>query len=431
MLADALNRTMLLMRTDLVAETDDGELLAALTATRIVLEAREDALETHSGQSAFITAALLMARSGHEIWLDAPERAMIGFQPPLAGGDLVESLLEVGLDLLPGRAFHHGRPAERADVTFVFGAGDPAEDRADNRIAMNAGGWAGSIDAQPTSWRGALWPMGGMATGALAAAEAFKLAMRRLRGRALAPDYFDLLYAPCAAVEVRLAAADTLESADLPNFDLISGGAIANAVLFVLHRLPAIKGTGRVLDDDRSALSNLNRNALLVRSALGERKVDDLARFGGDLSVHPEPVRFEEGMPLAETVLIGVDDIPSRWAAQRAGSPWLGVGATESFNVLVSSHEPDQACVGCLHPMDGGLGGAIPTAAFVSFWSGLLLVSRWLRELTAASPAHADQQLFLNALRPESWAYGATPVGANAACPVECRASTAARLLAA
>ena len=273
--------------------------------------------------------------------------------------------------------------------------------------------------------------MGGMATGALAAAEAFKLAMRGLRGRALAPDYFDLLYAPCAAVEVRLAAADTLESADLPNFDLISGGAIANAVLFVLHRLPAIKGTCRVLDNDRSALSNLNRNALLVRSALGERKVDDLARFGGDLSVHPEPVRFEEGMPLAETVLIGVDDIPSRWAAQRAGSPWLGVGATESFNVLVSSHEPDQACVGCLHPMDGGLGGAIPTAAFVSFWSGLLLVSRWLRELTAASPAHADQQLFLNALRPESWAYGATPVGANAACPVGCRASTAARLLAA
>ena len=56
---------------------------------------------------------------------------------------------------------------------------------------------------------------------------------------------------------------------------------------------------------------------------------------------------------------------------------------------------------------------------------------RRLRELTAASPAHADQQLFLNALRPESWAYGATPVGGNAACPVGCRPSTAARLLAA
>jgi hypothetical protein len=55
----------------------------------------------------------------------------------------------------------------------------------------------------------------------------------------------------------------------------------------------------------------------------------------------------------------------------------------------------------CLHPLDGGIGGAIRTDAFVPFWSGLLLVSRWLRELTAASPAHADQQLFLNALRPE------------------------------
>lgn len=431
MLADALNRTMLLMRTDLVAEADDGELLAALTATRIVLEAREDTLKTHSGQSAFVTAALLMARSGHEIWLDAPDAAMIGFQPPLAGSNLVESLFAVGLDLLPGRTFHRGRPPERADATFVFGSGDPDEVDTNNRITMNADGWTASIDAQAATWRGGAWPMGAMAAGALAAAEAFKLAMRRLRGRALAPEYFDLLYAPCAAIEVRLAAADTSESVDLPDFDLISGGAIANAVLFVLHRLPAIKGSGRVLDDDRSALSNLNRNALLVRSALGERKVDDLGRFSGDLSVHPEPVRFVEGMPLANAVLIGVDDIPSRWAAQRAGSPWLGVGATESFNVLVSSHEPDQACVGCLHPMDGGLSGAIPTAAFVSFWSGLLLVSRWLRELTAASPAHADQQLFLNVLRPESWAFGATPVGAHAACPVGCCASEAARSLAA
>src|SRR3954470_21049590 len=105
MLAEALNRTMLLMRTDLVPETDDDEMLAALTATRIVLEAREDALNTHSGQSAFVTAALLMARSGHEVWLDAPEHAMVGLQPPLTGGNLIESLLEVGLDLLPDRNF--------------------------------------------------------------------------------------------------------------------------------------------------------------------------------------------------------------------------------------------------------------------------------------------------------------------------------------
>lgn len=426
MLAEALNRTMLLMRTDLVPETDYDEMLAALTATRIVLEAREDALNTHSGQSAFVTAALLMARSGHEIWLDAPEHAMVGLQPPLTGGNLIESLLEIGLDLLPDRNFQRGRPHEGADLIFVLGSGGPERDCA-NRIPINADGWSATIDAQTANWRGASWPMGGMAAGALAAAEAFKLAMRRLRHRATAPAYFDMLYAPSVAVEVRLAAANTPENVDLPDFDLISGGAIANAALFVLYRLPAIKGTGRVLDDDRSALSNLNRNALLRRSALGERKVDDLARFGQNLLIHPEPVRFVEGMLLADTALIGVDDIPSRWAAQRAGSQWLGVGATESFNVLVSSHEPDQACVGCLHPVDGGVEGAIPTAAFVSFWSGLLLVSRWLRELTAASPAHADQQLFLNALRPESWAYGATPIGGNTACPVGCNASASAR----
>lgn len=97
------------------------------------------------------------------------------------------------------------------------------------------------------------------------------------------------------------------------------------------------------------------------------------------------PAWFVEGMPLADR-----------------GSPWLGVGATEGLNMLVSTHEPDQVCVGCLHPIEGGLSGKIPTAAFVSLWSSFLMLSRWLRELTAASPAHADSSCFSTHLVPRA-----------------------------
>ncbi len=123
-------------------------------------------------------------------------------------------------------------------------------------------------------------------------------------------------------------------------------------------------------------------------------------------------------------MLVGVDDIPSRWAVQAAAPYWLGVGATEGFAVLVSSHTPGQACVGCLHPAAASPTGPIPTAAFVSLLLGLLLVARWLRSFGLEGPALADQQAFINSLRPEGWTYGAMPVAPNCSCPVGCAAST-------
>ncbi|MBL7466181.1 hypothetical protein INQ08_23460, partial [Escherichia coli] len=89
-------------------------------------------------------------------------------------------------------------------------------------------------------------------------------------------------------------------------FDLVSGGAIANAALFALLRTPDIRGRCRVIDDDESALSNLNRNALLLRSGLGTAKVTDLARHGCDLQIEPLVERYRDGQPLAAVVLLGV-----------------------------------------------------------------------------------------------------------------------------
>ena len=422
-LHEALGRTLLLMRDSLSEQVGDDELIDALTRTSVVLAADGDALATHSGQSAFITSALLMARSGHRIHLMAPETTLMGQQPPLAGTALRRALTDVGADLLPGCDFSWGPPEEPVDLVIRVGAADPCiESR--QTVSMNASDWGATLRPGDNgkAWEAGEWPMGGLAAAALVAGEAFKAAMRRLRGYARAPLAFDVAHAPAKSVSVALAPPGTPLVTTLPDSDLISGGAIANAVLYVLHRLPGVTGRMRVFDHDLSGLSNLNRNMLLLRSGLDRLKVDDLATFGRGLKVTPISERFDERLaarePLSPTVLVGVDDIPARWLVQRLQPKWLGVGATAGFMAMSSFHESDLPCVGCLHPSATDGDGPIPTAAFVSFWAGLLLTAQYLRHLGEGEVG--KQQTIAFALRPEG-NYDHV-VMANPACPIRCPA---------
>jgi hypothetical protein len=421
MLIEALNRTLLLMGTALKPSCSLEMRLKALTDTRVVIRFGAAAAATYAGQTAVITAALLLARSGHAIWLDGPEVPLLGPQPPLTGDRLLAALLEAGQDLLPDCAFQIGCPAEAPDLSVLIGEVE-APEFSRQVAALNSGdGWA-SLGAAPEPWLGGAQPLGGLAAGALAAGEGFKAAMRRLRDEAPLPAHFDAEFAPTQACRLELAPAGALHVGGLPPADLVSGGAIGNAIAFCLLRMPGLSGELGVLDDDRSDLTNLNRNALLRRSAVGALKVDDLAGHAtGGVRLLPRPVRYSTGQPLAPQVLIGVDDIPSRWAAQATSPDWIGVGATAGFAVQVSEHQPGEPCAGCLHPEAASASGPIPTAAFVSFWSGLLLTARWLRRLAGEPDPHA--QTYFSPLRPEGWPYASFAVAANPHCPVACPAS--------
>jgi hypothetical protein len=48
--------------------------------------------------------------------------------------------------------------------------------------------------------------------------------------------------------------------------------------------------------------------------------------------------------PLAPSVVVGVDDIKSRWLVQSFQPEWLVVGATAHFLVIVSEHMKDMPC---------------------------------------------------------------------------------------
>lgn len=423
LLAEALDRTFLLMRDELIAEATDADLLGALTGTEVQLVADAVNLADHAAQAAFVTAAILMARSGHRVYLTAPDVELVGPQPPLKGERLITALKDLGCDLLPGAQFFHGPPPGAVDLQVLIGNTKPAG-HARHRVSMNATAWAGSLDtiASAKPWTEPSWPMGALASAALAAGEAFKLAMQRLRAFARSPPYFDRFFALNASVRFELAPAATPTVADFGALDFVSGGAITHAALYCLLRILDLHGRARIIENTRSDSSNLNRYSLLRVSDLLELKPTTLARFGRNtFGIAAANMRLEAStamtlLPFAPRVLLGVDHIPTRWFAQELAPGWLGIGATTHWNAMASIHEPGLACAQCLHPRDDQNDALIPTVAFVSLWSGLLLISYLVRSLGVSKATAADQHIFLTPLRAENPWWG--KVQRRAACPL-------------
>jgi len=321
---------------------------------------------------------------------------------------------------VPEWTFERGEPG-KADLAVVFGSPDFAADT-DIVLHANASDWACEVSRSDLgSWKGGDWPIGGLASATVAAGEAFKTAMRTLRELARS-SLFDDLHAPVDHLEIALAEEETPKVAELGAFDFVSAGAIANSALHVLLRVPGVTGNCRIIDHDLNGLTNINRNALLRYSRLDLLKVQDIASYANGLGIEPVPHRFARPAELPieprKVVLVGVDHIPSRWAVQASKPIWLGIVGTEGFSVQMSWHERDLACARCLHTSDVQLDGEIPTCAFVSYWAGLILAATFLQCRAGVSLKREEQQAFVSALRPESWAYAYSGVNKVADCPI-------------
>lgn len=272
---DALDRTLLLMRDHLDARVTDADLLAALHGVTVSVRCDAATAATHAGQSAIIGLCALLARSGHRVFVDAPDRPLQGIQPPARVMPLHAAVAEVAreLPLHPGTVC--ARPAD-ADIEFLLGTATPSGGAA-RSVTLGWSRGAASIGGSETTPSEPQWPIGALAAAALGAAEAFKLAMRRLAPFAAARSFFDDQYAATLTARVQLAPDTCALTAELGEVDFVSAGAITNAALYALLRVPGLLLRGRVFDDDTNSLSNLNRNMLLLHRALGDRKSLDLA----------------------------------------------------------------------------------------------------------------------------------------------------------
>jgi hypothetical protein len=426
-LREALDRTLLLMRDHVRADTADDVLLDALCSTEVAVVSDAANLASHSAQTAVVTAATLIARTGASVRLDLPT-TMCRLQPPLRSLELSEALEDLGRDLLPERnPFQIGAVDREVDIAVIIGS-TPWRGRARQVLRLAAEPWAAMMLPADivAPWKAHDWPFGGLGAGALAAGEAFKAAMRKLQ-RFSASPVFDETFARTSSARFSFAPPLTRTVSELGCIDLISAGAIAHAMLFVLARIPGVAGNLRVVDEELSDASNLNRYQLLRLSDVGSSKVKHLERLDlKKISVRPIETRFDRDAarqlrPLASVVLAGVDHIPSRWAIQRDATNWLSIGATSHYSAMASFHAARLPCAGCLHPHDDTQDGPIPTVAFVSFWAGLMAAAFLIRHLAGECLSAKEQQVYFSPLRAEGGAW-TSAVEWRADCALKCTA---------
>jgi hypothetical protein len=125
--------------------------------------------------------------------------------------------------------------------------------------------------------------------------------------------------------------------------------------------------------------------------------------------------------PWARWVLVGTDNVETRWLVQASWPERLVVAGSAGFMVVVSEHDTTRGCAGCLHAWREEVGGDVPTVSFVSYLGGLMAAARILR-WSVAGPTPASEQAT------EAWAdrldgdHGFRNVGVPRinACPVGC-----------
>jgi hypothetical protein len=416
---EALARTTLLVQRDIYPAVSDLTIATAFASTPVVLTATAETLATVNGQTAVVTSAILASQLGVQLQLGFDEVALIGTQPPLRGEGLRESLLDLTSDLIT--AAHVGVDG---DFNMAIGASPSGPG-----IGLSGDDWGFQLvtDGTTGAFRGE-FPFGAGLGAVAASAEVFRHVMVRLSNQSGAE--------PLREHPVRgpLPASYSLmpfswRPLDLGRVDSISAGALATSALYLLLRVPGLAMQLRLIDADVGALTNLNRYLLLRRALLNVPKVSALATHATDtIKIEPVPLRFDENskgeiLPLADRVLVGVDDIPSRWSAQAHAPDWLGVAATSHFEVVISEHVPGSPCVGCLHAHDDpGPAEEIPTVSFVSAMSGFLLAHRLLRAGIGggAIPSQTLAYPFNLAGEVPVWEL---PLSARADCPVGCALS--------
>ncbi len=429
--SEQLNRTILLCRDYVVDGLSDDEICHCFQSLRVLCISDLENLSCHSGQTALVTTVSLLSRMGMQVGLRIPELPLLLPQPPLSGSSVAQALLESSEALVTAAT---GRLEDGFNPDLIFLLGNTkGVDSLAPVWRLSGGDWYGELAMEGMMkvppWE-AHWPIGSMVSAVLATGEAFKFVMRSLPLRDQADRIYFKLSPRCTwnFGPLPIPSAEL----DLGEVDIISAGAICQAALYVLMRLPNVHLWGRVFDDDISDWSNLNRNMLTLLSDVGLKKVSVVVKCcGARLRLEPIARRFANGSSevrgLASRVLVGVDDIPSRWQAQRFAPGWLAVSGTSHFSVSSSTHSPGQPCSGCLHPVDDAAGAnPVPTVSFVSFWAGLAMAVRLIREALASPYPLNQQHLWLTPLRMDlphaaMW----LPIAPRRDCPVPCLRSFA------
>ncbi len=398
---DALDRTVLLIRRVLhLDESHADQIVQALSSISVCILADCKNLKCFAGQSCFVTFVQLVQAMGCQVKLVMPEVPLMGPQPPLIGDELRAALVAYGEDSMPESSIDLVDRISANDLVFVLG--DSRLDGTTNAgWRLSGGTWWGAtttIHGGAPRWVGE-FPVGAAVAAAIASVEPFKAAIRILKAdlrlNLVASEQFD----PTPAAQVDLAPGVVVPGhLLLGDVDVISAGAVSMAAMHCLLRCPDLVARFRVFDPDFVGVSNLNRAPLALLSLLGAPKVEAIAQWQRHPAVtivglqkRLDRTSAPQFGARAPSCLVGCDDIPTRWLVQEQMPRWVGIGSTADLFTLTSEHVSNIACARCLHREDDAFRDTVATVSFVSYWAGLLIAARLLRN-AAGHPSSADQQ---------------------------------------
>ncbi|MET8063070.1 hypothetical protein, partial [Micromonospora sp. NPDC005313] len=244
---EALARTALLLELDIFGKgADHRAIVDGLRATTARIITDRANISSPAGQTALTTLYAQLAMMGFQIDLDAPHVDLCADQPPLRRGELMSGLVHYSDDLLPGGS---SRPAPSPDVIFALGD-TPAPAGA---VRVSGKGWRGHVSSDLTAerWRGGS-PVGALAAAGAAAVEGLRAAVPRIAEHLNQPAPEDTRYraVPGRRADLDLSRYAVEGRVALGEVDLISGGAITNAAMYVLLRFPALSADLRVIEPE-------------------------------------------------------------------------------------------------------------------------------------------------------------------------------------
>jgi hypothetical protein len=173
---------------------------------------------------------------------------------------------------------------------------------------------------------------------------------------------------PVAAPDVSMPTrVEAVRGVDIGESFLVGAGAIGEAVIWALARMPRLEGTLHVVDDEAVELSNLQRYVLTTQESVGQPKVDiasheftkavessESARKA--VAVVPQPTTWGAFLEARDDytldrVLLALDSAEDRMAAQASLPRWIANAWTQPDNLGVSRHDflGEGPCVCCLY----------------------------------------------------------------------------------
>jgi molybdopterin/thiamine biosynthesis adenylyltransferase len=250
-----------------------------------------------------------------------------------------------------------------ANVSLVVGQTPAGGDRPE--IYVGSDGWILKVSSRaPVGVGPTRNPFGAAAAACFGAANVF----RAVFGEQLPGGDLD--------GEIRMSVLDLQATNSLPanpplsptslgETHLVGAGAIGNAAIWALARVPALTGALHVVDGEALELSNLQRYVLTGLADVTLPKVDLAARegrnTGSGLIVVPHQARWGDYLRARrapwrlQRVAVALDTAKDRIGVQAALPRWIANAWTQAGDLGLSRHPsfPDRACLACLYVPDG------------------------------------------------------------------------------